>query len=600
MYLLALAILFSCKKKEDDTKPEIPVPDRAFVTEQDATNAALQMYTNIKSLNYYGRDYFELTEYPSDDITSKNSVNELDEFSWTAASTSNNITLENFWSNVLYGIFKSNLALEKVAVNRIDKNPKIPFANEEDRRKILAEAYFLRGLNYFNGACFFGGMPITTESKAYKSSKRNTREETFNQAILDLKNAIGEGSDATIKLPESWQSPYQSRATIYAGYALLGKIYLHAACYTRNAGYFSLSATYLKKVIDSQKFRLLPKYKDIFSSANEHNAESIFEIEYDVNPTGNGFYHDSTNNGKNTQRDLLFGVQKGGFGYGELIATQNWLLENEYGDPRVREFLYFTWDTLNITNASNTLKSSIYNSNQATAIKEVGINVAGSYFHVKKAVDGYEAAGPGGLNGVNNLRLIRYADVLLMYAEALNESGDPNGAVAYINLIRARARNSAPVVNGSSVFRSAQIIRTNRSNVYVGDFTGLYEETTIAGAKHAVDPTKDILADYPTQYGTYNFETIDLSTISKESVRQMIVRERRVELAFEYVRFLDMRRWEALDLVHPGAAALVFESKNAGNSLVGGNDKQPYNKGIHILFPIPQNQLGTLEQNPGY
>lgn len=622
IYLFAaflLLTLIGCKKYLELESPNNLTTENFYKTEKDALGAALAMYSNIQHLRYYGNNYFVLTEYPSDDITTKNPVNNWDNFSWSALKTDAYPENDDFFGHIYEGVFRANLVLEKISLNRIDGKEAIPFASETDRNKILAEAYFFRGLNYFNGACFYGGLPILTETpKESKNggilyTKRSTRLQTFERAIEDLKSAIGEGANANIKLPEAWSADYAGRATIYAGYAMLGKIYLHAGCYFKNQDFFTQSEKYLGLVINSGKFELLPKYADVFSSSNKNNKESVFEIGYGL-AGENGFFQDGGTAGENTQRDLRFGVQKGFVGFGELIATQNWVLESEFGDPRVREFLHFTWDTIAFPDSENKRVLPIdpvtgkvkanYTIDLAKTVKETGENEAGSYFHVKKAVDGYEAGGSGGLNGVNNWRLIRYADVLLMYAEVLNELGDANGAITNINKVRQRAANSVPVVNGVKVFRSAKIIRTSRSNAAVGDYTGLYSETTITGAKHDVDPTKDILADYPTLYGIYTGEPVDLTTISKESVRQMIVRERRAELAFEYLRFLDMRRWEALDATHPGAAYAVFQSKNNGNSLFGGNDKQPYNPSVHSLYPIPQLQVdfskGTLTQNPGY
>lgn len=612
---IILVISSSCNKYLDMQNPSSIDAETFYNTEQDAFEATMAMYSNIQHLNYYGADYFKLTEYPSDDITTKLAVSALDNFSWSAVrGAADTDVLERFYKHLFEGIYRTNLVLEKVAVNRVDKKEKIPFKDEKDRNSILAEAYFLRGLHYFNAGCMFGGIPIITETPKEADlggilyTKRSTRQQTFEQAIGDLKKSIGEGSDVNIKLPTEWSESFKGRATMDAGYALLGKIYLHAACYLQNPEYFNLAATYLKKVIDSNKgYSLLPKYKDVFSAANKHNKESIFEIGYGLIGE-NGFFHDGGNAGENTQRDLLFGVQKGAQGFGELIATLNWVYECEYGDPRAREFVHFTWDTLNVPDENGKPKTIIYSSSQAETVKEVGINAPGSYFHVKKAVDGFQAGGPGGLFGINNWRLIRFADVLLMYAEALNESGKGAEAITYINKIRDRARNNAPRLNGVRVFRDVQIIRTARSNAKVGEWTGLFSETTITGTKHKVNSAMglEIMADYPAMFGTNNFGFVDLSGTSKENVREMIVRERRTELAFEYLRFLDMRRWEALDPGHFGAAEKVFRSKSSDNSLagLGGNDNQPYNKSIHKLYPIPQIQIdlsqGTLVQNPGY
>lgn len=608
--ILFVFTLFGCTKYLDLNSPNDITVESFYKTEKDAFEATMAMYSNIQNLSYYGKDYFQITEYPSDDITTKFFFNALDAFSWSATQgASGTAEIARVFSYIYEGILRTNLVLEKVAENRIDKEPAIPFAVAEDRFNILAEAYFLRGLHYFNGACLFGGMSILTESPKDAKlggilyTKRSSREETFNRAIKDLENAIGEGENIKIKLPTEWKKDFKGRATIFAGYALLGKIYLHAACYFKNQSYFEKSEKYLKLVIESGKFRLLPKYSDVFSSTNKHNAEGVFEIGNGLFGL-NGFFHDGGIASENTQRDLIFGVQKGGAqGYGEMIATQNWLQECEYGDPRVREFLVFANDTIRGVAPNGTPSTIVYSKQMASTVLEVGEQTAGSYFHVKKAVDGYEAGGLGGVNGVNNWRLIRYADVLLMYAETLNELGRQTEAIGYINQIRKRARESVPVVNNIRQFRSAQIIRPLTLNAQIGDYTGTYAETLILNAKHK-DDTTPILADFPCELYEYSGAPRDYTSTTKEVVTEMIVRERRVELAFEYLRFLDMRRWEAYNPDHPGTASKVFASKNSGNSITNGTDRQPYNVGVHSLFPIPQQQidlsLGTLVQNVGY
>jgi hypothetical protein len=172
--------------------------------------------------------------------------------------------------------------------------------------------------------------------------------------------------------------------------------------------------------------------------------------------------------------------------------------------------------------------------------------------------------------------MIRYSDVLLMLAEAINESeGATNEAVGYLNQVRKRAKE----MSGLSYAISNRVIESSR----------VYKET-ISG--------ENLLNPFPyTAINGVN-DNLDFSISSKENLRAALVMERRAELAFEYHRFPDMQRWEAFEPNHPGAASNVFTSKN------NLEDVKNYDKNSHSRLPIPEYQIqlskGTLTQNPGY
>lgn len=633
---LTVALSFGCANYID-LKPLNSIDaDNYYKTQDHAFAAIMAAYSNLQNLHYYGKNYIEITEYSGDDITSKLATsNNLDNLNWqgifSLPSDGNNFY--RLWQFIYEGIFRTNMVLEKVSKIRRDKLPAIPFENEALREAILGEAYFMRGLHYFNLAIFFGDAPILTETPdnanfpgpMYK--KRASRESVFQQAISDLNLAIA-------KLPTAWEANNKGRATSWAAKALLGKVYLHKACHISNNrdADFASSKSMLGDVIANGPFSLIQKnWASIFSSDNEYNSESVFEIGY-AKFGFNGFFHDGGNAGENSARDLLFGSRVGGSpGFSELVATQDWVLRAEQGDPRVRQSLRFCWDddfTRVDADGITKLSGLTYSPGLAKGVMENG-NEIGAYFNVKKGVDNYEAGGLGGVFSSNNYRMIRFSDVLLMYAEAANETNDPSEAVAKLNMVRKRARGLATKYMSARIRKPMSTTVPFRGVLYDGlinTLTGLLVEghgpirqstsnpTNIVRSFDGFPGTTEvtfpdslneintrIVADYP--YDT-NSEFDDSYNYigrgnDKLAIREALVYERRVELAFEYHRFMDMQRWQSLDPTHPGAAEEVFK-----NPLKKDADKKAYIPSIHRLCPLPLREIdlsrGTLVQNPGY
>ncbi len=628
--LFIVSICFGCSNYID-LKPINEInAENFYKTEDHAFAAVMACYSNLQNLNYYGSNYFQITEYASDDITSKlSNSNDLDNLNWQSIYTNPDPNANNFyrlWQFIYEGVYRTNLLLEKVSKNRRDKKPAIPFLDEKSRDAMLGEAYFMRGLHYFNLAIFYGDAPIlleTPESAEFPGimfTKRDSRAKVFKQAIDDLNLAIA-------KLPAKWEGNNVGRATSWAAKALLGKIYLHRACHlpdNRNEDFLATKQI-LKDVIDNGPFALIQgNWASIFSADNEYNKESVFEISY-AKFGSNGFFHDGGIAGENSARDLLFGSRVGGStGYSELVATQDWVAKAEIGDPRVRQSLRFAWDddfTIVGNDGITKISGLTYTPNFAKGVMENG-NELGKYFNVKKGVDNYGAGGLGGVFSTNNYRMIRFSDVLLMYAEAANETGDPTEAVAKLNRVRQRARGLATKYMAARIIKQLPIDESFRGILFDGKkdpkdttkflaghgpirlsvisaydgFPGTSEVTFPSDKNEFEEP---IVGDFP--YFTYSefadFYDYRGRGTDKSAIREALVYERRVELAFEYHRFMDMQRWQSLDPNHPGAAEVVFKSKL-------DSDKKAYNPAIHRLCPLPQREIdlsrGTLTQNPGY
>ena len=578
--ILIIAGLFvaGCGKDFLDRKPLSDLTVSNFYkTSSDAKEAILAVYSVLQGQRFYGTSYMEVTEYPSDDASTKLATEPLDDFNWSSAKgLGGEPKFKDIWVEIYEGVYRSNLVLQNV--------PGISM-KEEDKKIILAEAQLLRGVFYWHLATLFGNGPVfikPAEKIDDVIAKANTRNEIFEQAIKDMEEALP-------NLPEAWDATNTGRLTKTAGQAFLGKAYLYYACHNKanSAVLFTKSANNLRAVVNSGRYQLLPSFSKVFTEDNENNKESVFEIQYkNRGAIYLGWYSDGGNANEGSQRDLRFGIQNqtSQYGFGEIIATQNWANSLEIGDPRIRLTVIFVWDsTLNGYEAGTNdkyNKTVVYQPSWGRQIKAAS-NILGEYYHVKKAVSGYVGSG-GALNSGNNWRMIRYADVLLMLAEAIGETeGVTSEAVGYLNQVRQRAKGTLGYgISNSIDVTNPSFVETVAGSSFLNDFPYVATNTDI------LDPF------------TGEINVIDLSDGSKLSFQKAIVLERRAELAFEYHRFLDMVRWQAYDENHPGAANQVFAKK------LLNTDKKLYIKDKHKLFPIPQTEIdlakGKIEQNPQY
>ncbi|MDX2189806.1 MAG: RagB/SusD family nutrient uptake outer membrane protein [Bacteroidota bacterium] len=604
-----ILLSFSCSKDFLDRQPLDKLTTSNFYKTEDEVQAALlAAYANLKTQRWYGHYYFYLNEVASDDCTEKNKYGTdlLDNFQWVSGP--NNFTralpgsggmdlFATLWRSYYESILRSNLAYDNV-----DKPAEM---SDIKRKYVKGQARFLRGNAYWHLATTFGDAIIYTKSSEQNNLNdlyrvRSPRSEVFAQAEKDF-------IEAAANLPDSWSGNDLGRATKWAAIAMLGKTYLYQQKWLQAADQFRL-------IIASGQFQLLDDFTSVFALYNEHNKETVFEIEYTDRgdpPNYNSFYQDGGNANQNTERDLRMGIQgqDGQRAYQEIIALKDLAFEFEFNDPRLTRTLYFVradkkppYDTtLEGYGDGNSRKSGLtykpsYGEQVAAAAHPIQ-----EFFHIKKAVNGFTGGQSPHQSG-NNWRMIRYADILLMAAEAIAEAnGGPTAeAVGYLNQVRARARKMLPA---------------NKLN----------DVATVSGGTYTLSPdvmpTPELLAAYPSnQKILMDYPSSDASSLviwspqsyaifadvlepiifdfSLDGFRKAIVHERRVELATEYHRFPDIKRWDEIE-GHPGGASNVFPNK-----LFNPLDKKSYVKGKHNLCPISQYQIdlsgGTLKQNPGY
>ncbi|MCI1778852.1 MAG: RagB/SusD family nutrient uptake outer membrane protein [Bacteroidales bacterium] len=320
-------------------------------------------------------------------------------------ATSDNGFALYIWRSPWVGINRCNIVLQNVPSADIDGNIK---------NRCLGEAYFLRAHYYFILAQLFGGVPvITMPHTAGKSTAiaRNTLKETYSQIISDCENAIK-------LLPEksTYANTDLGRACKDAAYTMLAKVYLVLAPGENN--YYQKVSDLCDSVTAMGYDLSKCKYEDNFGIKASNNAESLFEIQY----SGNTDYDFWNSDAQCSWLSCFMGPRNSGMvagGYGWNQPTQEFVNSYEKGD--IRKNITILYDGCPDFDGHKYSSSYSY----------TGYNVR--KFLVTKEIAAETNENP------SNFVVYRYADVLLMKAEALNETGKPAQAEAPLNIVRERA-----------------------------------------------------------------------------------------------------------------------------------------------------------------
>lgn len=442
--LIAIALLgFSFSSCNDflEQNPQTDLSENDFYkTADDILSAVNGAYSSLQENDIYG-NWYVFGEIPSDNTRNQlsGSVTTQNEFDQFYIDTQNSM-IANFWKAAYKVINRTNTVLGRI--DGIDIN-----ADLANRYKL--ECKFIRALMYFNLVRVYGDVPLVLKEISISESYdilREPKENVYNQIIADLKEAQG--------LPVSYPTAEDGRATQGAAKALLADVYMTLHKYAE-------AETILAEIINSGRYSLLENtpgslnidgYKNVFSPVNHNSKEGIFEIQF----------------------------LKGGYGEGSNYAN-NFAPENS-GTNVV---------AVGGTGGNNIPEMDIYNAYEEGDLRRDFSMSLGYYDNRKnnewvesRYVCKYMDVPYQNNDASNNYPVIRYADVILMYAEALNQNGKTAEACKYLNMTRRRGFG----------------------------------------------------------YQTTETSPVDLQTTDKAQFSLMVEQERRVELAFENHRWFDLIR----------------------------------------------------------
>jgi hypothetical protein len=432
IWFLAIAVLagaFSCKKLNEDPSAII-VTSQFYKTSSDATSAVNAVYSTLNSdpagdFPLYGRQLNLLVENGSDNqVYSPSNTNPDVRALGTETYISSNSRVQKIWQQLYYGINRANIAIDNIPAIAMDTAL---------RARLVRESKFIRALLYFDLVRLYGAVPLILHNPSSIQVSallvpRTSVDSVYTQIVIDLKDATN--------LPKSYSGADLGRATGGAAHTLLAKVYL-----TKQD--WSDALAQLNIVINGgYGYALFPNYYDAFQKATKNGKEHIFSVQFETN-------------------------------LGAVNSTQ--YLSEEFTSFNTGTFpidipadsSVYKLFSPNDTRRAVTFYSSVYNS--ATGQTVVFNNAYTPYFNkfVDYSLTPLSIQAQSGIN----YPVLRYADVLLMYAEAQNElSGAPTGdAYAAINQVRARANvpNLTPGLNQSD-FRDSVFLERRKEFIQEG------------------------------------------------------------------------------------------------------------------------------------
>lgn len=501
--IVSILMVTACSEDFLEQPPlNTPTTGNYWNTEEEAVNAVNSLYQAFRMSDAYNAGFIVFGDMMADDMTAGTygtfilPIDNLNINPTLGRITGGNDKF-GFWGVWYNAIYRANWVL-----TNIDKVEKI---SADIKNRCINEAHFFRGVAYMNLVLYFGDVPLYTHvisPDESKTIKRSSAEKVWAQVLADLLKAAGLDEDlhpSGIPLPP--KGKYElGRVTQGAAYGFLAKYYLYREDFIN-------AEKMAKKIIDLGRYGLNPDFGANWDNTMENGIESIYEIQYKAGEEGYNWlmWPGNVINGHTATAAFA----PGGRGWNNYVASPhvNFLFEkNSLGeeDKRRKMTIFRVGDTYPFNPDHEYYLTNDKDPNGFTISKYVLRN---DILSVQQDINRM-------LDADNNIPVIRYAEILLIYAEALYQNGKLIEAFTQLNKIRERA---------------------------------------------GLDPLE----------GTEDF-------------MEKLMHERRIELAFEGHRFLDLRRWGLLEEV---LGPLGYRSETEG------------------LLPIPQTERDLnpyLTQNPGY
>jgi hypothetical protein len=461
------SLVVSCKEDYLDIKQEGAVEAGSFFkTQDDALQATNAIYSFLRSWENSAFPYQYVFGVPADDVIKGSNpgdssfINVYDNFTYTVSDEG----VRGYWIGQWQAVNRTNQVITNVPGIEMDTTLK---------NRLVAESKMLRAYFYFNLVRIYGGVPIYDKVETVYNKPRNSVDEVYNFIISDLMAAAD-------VLPQTYPAADQGRVTKGAALGLLSKVYLYKKDWQK--------AYDTSNQLISMGYSLDPDFNHVFRPSGEFGTESVFEVNCQCSSQYGG-----------SQYAEVQGVRNQ-FGWG--FFTPSNALENAFEPGDIRKELTI------LRNGETTPEGDLIQKGDPQAVDTYNQKI-----YVPKALND-NACGYG---SIQNIRILRFAEILLINAEAANELGNTATAIINLNKVRARAQLAGTTASGQAALRTA------------------------------------------------------------------IWHERRVELALEGDRFVD--------LVRTGQAATVLAPYG-------------FKAGKNEVFPIPLDAMnqsnGVFTQNPGY
>jgi hypothetical protein len=388
--------LSACKKSFIDKAPQSSLTTgNFFKTANDAETSLIGAYATMRN-GFYQYNNLLFTDGRSDNcyVNGDDNTGEwpLENFTYAPSNTK----VGGEWSDLYNMIASANTVLDNVP------NITDPALTATRKNQILAEARFLRAMHYYWLVTEWGPTPLvlTTNYNGSYTPKRASVAEVYAQIVADLQFA-----DANLPVSAASNDPLNKnqigRATKGAADALLAKTYAQMGDYAN-------CLIYCNKVIDEGQYTLLPHFANLWGVANKNNAESIFEIQ--GNQTGTYYNYGAE----------IF----------DYVPSDNWPKRNIGSYDLIQAFAAES-DT-----ATNERYHATFNWQIANAAFNMPLN---AWDPAKPIPFTNKMPDAGGFDSPDDIELIRYADIILLAAEANNQLGNIPAATTELNQIRTRA-----------------------------------------------------------------------------------------------------------------------------------------------------------------
>ncbi|MHA7059482.1 RagB/SusD family nutrient uptake outer membrane protein [Aquimarina sp. M1] len=410
IFFVLLTVIVACSDDFVDVASEDENSEDFFNSEEDYQNALIGAYDLLQStyLNVMlGEIASDNTLAGGESATDTPGIQEIDDMMHTPV----NAQLRDIWSWMYAGVNRANYIMEF--------QDKTDFAGKEE---VIAQTRFLRAYYYFELVKWFGDVPLAIDRRILFGEEtgidRSSKEEVYALIEEDLQFAAD-------NLPSTQAET--GRITQGAARALLGKVFLFQDKFTEAADVLDL--------VVAGPYDLVTDYNSIFEQEGENNIESVFEVQYtDEEGAGFGCLQCSEGNvavGFNGIRNYAGPLFESGFSFN--VPTQEVVDAFEAGDSRLDVAI---------------LDIEAWAASEGATFS-TGFEHTGYYNRKYIARQGDLNTGDANLTNPNNYRAIRFADVLLMAAEAHNRKSPSNDGQALIYLNRVRNRAQLPDVTAS-------------------------------------------------------------------------------------------------------------------------------------------------------